>query len=336
MDLGLVVPSPGSACPDEGPPKTVLVTSQVVRYLGYPSACWARLWMTIKQPGRLGSTVAPKKLGCGRSASPGSVSVIEISVPSISAKGVYFGSWLLLYMVDNAAQRTTQFLDFRLGSCSESNYSTAQVLPLALSIAILICLAVLFAACIFSSSLQALYLVKVNISEFPTVDDLTIARSFDDRCDALDLPTTVQDIAQGLPGSAGTTAGQVGSHYFAVGLWGYCEGSHDVDIFSNCIKPSVSFSFDLVVILGDRLGKIDGLLPESSQSGLRKYHQTTTVFIVGASASMTAIYGILVAGIQSMLQPVGIHAGLGSQMLVVIWLAVGFSIASALVWAVGA
>lgn len=151
---------------------------------------------------------------------------------------------------------------------------------------------------------------QVNISEFPTVDGLTIARSSGSRRNALDLSTTAQDIAQDLPDSARTTAGKVGSHthdvthglqdlkvdlpdYFAVGLWGYCEGSHDADTFSNCTGPSVSFSFDLVDILGDRLGQINGLLPESSQSVLRKYHRvsqwTIAAYIVGLVGTVLSI-----------------------------------------------
>lgn len=65
------------------------------------------------------------------------------------------------------------------------------------------------------------------------------------------------------------------------------------------------------------------------------HHKATTMFIIRASASMTVTNSMLVRDIQIMLQPVEIHAGLGSQMLAATWLMIGFSIASALAWVVG-
>jgi hypothetical protein len=66
--------------------------------------------------------------------------------------------------------------------------------------------------------------------------------------------------------------------YYAVGLWGlwgYCEGEQNGKSFSECSKPSASFSFDLGQILRAQLGQADGMLSELAQPVLRGYPRFT-------------------------------------------------------------
>lgn len=57
-----------------------------------------------------------------------------------------------------------------------------------------------------------------------------------------------------------------------------------------------------------------------------------SVFVTGASIGVTVIYGLITAGIESVLHPLGVHASLGTQTLTSAWLAVVFSIIALLIW----
>jgi hypothetical protein len=73
--------------------------------------------------------------------------------------------------------------------------------------------------------------------------------------------------------------------YYAVGLWGYCQGDNSTGAFSNCSKPSTSFSFDLLNILGSASEDINDILPKNVNKVLAGYHDvsrwTISAYILG-------------------------------------------------------
>lgn len=58
----------------------------------------------------------------------------------------------------------------------------------------------------------------------------------------------------------------------------------------------------------------------------------STIFIIAAAGSSTAIYLALAGVFRSVLAPYNIKASLGSSMFSVVWLAVAFSVASGFFW----
>ncbi|KAJ6058267.1 uncharacterized protein N7446_007850 [Penicillium canescens] len=117
---------------------------------------------------------------------------------------------------------------------------------------------------------------------------------------------TASDIAQAST-AAQTTAGQVGDHlqtlsedlklhlpaYYAVGLWGYCEGDNSTGAFSNCSQPSTSFSFDLLGLFGSASEQINKILPKDDNKVLAGYHDlsrwTISAYILGLTFTVAAI-----------------------------------------------
>ncbi|KAL4985537.1 actin cortical patch SUR7/pH-response regulator pali [Aspergillus falconensis] len=237
--------------------------------------------------------------------------------------------------------------------------------PLLLSSAALICLAVVFSACTSTSSPQDLFFIEVNLKEFPKIDHLHLARSLDlpgvgDSSSALQQGNVVDSIT----GSAENAASQIGGRvqglsdqvhsllpeYYAVGLWSYCEGKQ-------------------ANLLSSRLGQANGVLSDWTQPVLKGYrrvsHWTVVAYVmafiatfiavvaglvwfplaklvaimssavssplvIGASVTVTIMYQLLTRGINSALEQAGISASLGPRMLATSWLAVAFSVGSSL------
>ena len=154
---------------------------------------------------------------------------------------------------------------------------------------------------------------KVNLTEFPKIDHLTLARS-------VDLPE-VEDsssLEQGnvddsIRGTAENAVSQIGKNvqdlsdqlhlllpeYYAVGLWSYCEGNQGAQAFLNCSGPSASFSFDLVDLLSSRLRQPNGLLADWTQPILEGYrrvsHWTVAAYVMAFIGTFTAVAAGLVA-----------------------------------------
>ncbi|GLA55942.1 hypothetical protein AnigIFM63604_003290 [Aspergillus niger] len=179
--------------------------------------------------------------------------------------------------------------------------------PLVLSTAALICLAVVFSACTSTSSPQDLFFLEVICSTSPPQ-----ARS-------LDLPG-VGDSSSPLPqgnvvgsvtGSAENVASQIGGHvqdladqlqsllpaYYAVGLWSHCEGKRGDRAFSNCSGPSASFSFDFVDLLSSRLGQANGVLSELTQPVLKGYRRVSHWTVVAYVMAFIGTFIAVVAGL---------------------------------------
>lgn len=61
-------------------------------------------------------------------------------------------------------------------------------------------------------------------------------------------------------------------------------------------------------------------------------YQVSVVFTVAASATSSALFGILVGALKTGLKPFDIHADMGSRMFAATWLASAFSVAGGLFW----
>ncbi|OJJ51944.1 hypothetical protein ASPSYDRAFT_96036 [Aspergillus sydowii CBS 593.65] len=235
--------------------------------------------------------------------------------------------------------------------------------PLVLSTAVLICLAVAFSACTSTSSPQDLFFIEVNLTRFPKTDHLNPARSFDPPgVGDSSSPLQQRNVIDSITGSAENAVSQIGGHvqdlsdqlhsllpeYYAVGLW----------------RPSTSFSFDLVDVLSSRLGQANGVLADWTQPALKGYRRVShwivaaymmafiaaliavvvgqvgfplaklvaiissvvsSLLVIGASVTVTIMYQLLTRGINSTLEQAGISASLGPRMLATSWLAVAFS-----------
>lgn len=81
--------------------------------------------------------------------------------------------------------------------------------------------------------------------------------------------------------------------YYAVGLWGYCQGDHSTGPFSNCSEPSTSFSFDLLEIFGSASEEINEILPEDDNKVLAGYRKvsrwTISAYVSGFTFTLVAI-----------------------------------------------
>ncbi|GAA93005.1 hypothetical protein AKAW_11117 [Aspergillus luchuensis IFO 4308] len=202
---------------------------------------------------------------------------------------------------------------------------------LLLSIAVLVCVAVVFVGCTSSSSPPGLYFMKVNLSDFPNLGDLRLRRSIDlsgvsssitdgvsnvassvaDGMDnaASEASTAVEGIATKASTAAGTVVSQASDAlrtlekelqselpaYYTVGLWGYCEGN-DTQVVS-CSRPSISFTFNISGILNSASTEIDELVSRIDDKVLTGYYDVSRaviwLYISGfVAATLTALLGI--------------------------------------------
>ncbi|KAI2791705.1 hypothetical protein POX_c04577 [Penicillium oxalicum] len=135
------------------------------------------------------------------------------------------------------------------------------VLSLAFSVGTLMCLAIVFAGCTSTSSPSYLYFMKARALDF--------SRSWGAiRFDISDLLGTVtseatevgKNVADSVTQSSATVQMAL-PVYDAIVLWGYCQGEKDDAPYSDCSKPKISFSFDLVDIFRLVSREMDNVLP---------------------------------------------------------------------------
>ncbi|KAL3468680.1 actin cortical patch SUR7/pH-response regulator pali [Aspergillus californicus] len=184
--------------------------------------------------------------------------------------------------------------------------------PLVLSTAALICLAVVFSACTSTSSPQDLFFMEVNLTKFPKIDHLNLARSFDlPGVGDSSSPLQQGNVVDSITGSAENAVGQIDGHvqdlsdqlhsllpeYYAVGLWSYCEGKRGVQGFSNCTGPSASFSFDLDHLLSSRLGQANGVLADWTQPVLKGYRRVSHWIVAAYMMAFIAAFIAVVTGL---------------------------------------
>ncbi|KAL2801631.1 actin cortical patch SUR7/pH-response regulator pali [Aspergillus granulosus] len=180
--------------------------------------------------------------------------------------------------------------------------------PLVLSTAALICLAVVFSACILTSSPQDLFFMEVKLTKFPKIDHLNLVRSFGlPGVGDSSSPLQQGNIVDSITGSAENAVNQIGGHvqdlsdqlysllpeYYAVGLWSYCEGKQGAQAFANCSRPSAAFSFNLVDLLSSCLGQANGVLADWTQPVLKGYrgvlHWIVAAYIMAFITAFIAV-----------------------------------------------
>ena len=136
------------------------------------------------------------------------------------------------------------------------------------------------------------------MTEFPKLGALDVRRSVSAiRSDISDLSGTVTSEATKVGENAADSVTQVSATvqtavsqvsstvesisnelklklpaYYAVGLWGYCQGEKGGAPYSNCSKPSTSFSFNLVDIFRSVSPEMDNVLPSEGNKILSGYH----------------------------------------------------------------
>lgn len=125
---------------------------------------------------------------------------------------------------------------------------------------------------------------------FPRLEHLNLGRSIDvaaaDTSSVANGATNAADSSSQAANAAQNKTNQVSDHlqnisddlklhlpaYYKVGLLGYCEGKADAAGYSNCSDPSISFSFDLLNIIGSASGQFEELLlPKGNEKVLAGY-----------------------------------------------------------------
>ncbi|KAH7127048.1 SUR7/PalI family-domain-containing protein [Dendryphion nanum] len=241
-------------------------------------------------------------------------------------------------------------------------------LPMALTIASLICLILVFSGQTNKnmSLPRDLYFFKTDTRDF-TADPDTIADN---------LPKNIQldnELLKALQGIAKTKDLK---DFYKVGLWNYCEGDIDdagKEHITFCSERKTNFWFNPLEVWELKDTAAQKLFTDELKNGVEVYHKAAkwvfvafvitaaltlaefiigifaifsrwgslvttivstaqTVFILGAAAAVTAIYASLVAVFHTVFQPYKIKASLGSQMLATLWLGVAFSVASGFFW----
>ncbi|KAF2254909.1 hypothetical protein BU26DRAFT_527826 [Trematosphaeria pertusa] len=239
--------------------------------------------------------------------------------------------------------------------------------PMALTIASLICLALVMSGQLSkNSSIQRdLYFFKADTSKF------------NDNPEAIDLPgndNIDNNLLAALQGAASTDDGL--KDFYKVGLWNYCEGDKDdngKETITYCSPRKNYFWFNPVDVWELSNTTAQKIFPDEMQKGLNTYQKVAkwmfasyiiaicltaaefligfsaifsrwgslvttivstaqTVFVFAAATTSTALYATLVGVFESVLKPYNIKASMGTKMLSVLWLGVAFSLASGFFW----
>ncbi|KAK8195338.1 SUR7/PalI family-domain-containing protein [Phyllosticta capitalensis] len=237
--------------------------------------------------------------------------------------------------------------------------------PMALAVAALVCLVLIFLSGTKSSStLTDLYFFKADTSEFrsnsSSISSVVSGTDVDDKLLAA-LQTTVDSDLKDI---------------YTVGLMNYCDGDKNSTggyKVTYCSERKAAFWFNPVDVWGLNNTAAEDLIPDSLQKGLNIYKKVAkwmyaayavalactvleivvgifaifsrwgsffttfistaaTLFTVAASVTSTALYATLAGVFDSALKDYDIKASLGSKMLAVTWLAAAFSIGAGLFW----
>ncbi|KAF2476445.1 uncharacterized protein BDR25DRAFT_277567 [Lindgomyces ingoldianus] len=235
--------------------------------------------------------------------------------------------------------------------------------PMALTIASLICLILVFSGQLNKNmALQNdLYFFKADTKDFTENPDVLENSNLDNV------------LLQALTGAAKSKDLK---DFYQVGLWNYCEGDTDdknKDTVTYCSPRKANFWFNPIDVWELKNTTAQQIFPDKLKNGIDAYHKVSkwmfsayviaicltaaelvvgifaifsrwgslvttivssaqTLFIVAAAVTSTALYGALAGTFESALKPYKIKASLGTKMLSVVWLGVAFSIASGFFW----
>ncbi|KAK7557857.1 integral membrane protein-like protein [Phyllosticta citricarpa] len=237
--------------------------------------------------------------------------------------------------------------------------------PMALAIAALVCLVLVFlgGSNKSSSTLSDLYFFKADTSKF--------------RSNPLDISQiSGTDIDDKLLAALQTTVDSDLKDIYTVGLMNYCDGDKNSTggyKLTHCSSRKAAYWFNPVEVWGLNNTAAEDLIPDSLQKGLDIYRKVAkwmyaayavalactcleivvgifaifsrwgsfittfvstaaTIFTVAASVTSTALHATLAGTFDSVLKDYNITASLGSKMLAVTWLASAFAIGAGLFW----
>lgn len=242
-------------------------------------------------------------------------------------------------------------------------------LPMALTIASLLCLVLVFSGQTNKNMAlpRDLYFFKADTREFNDNPGAAIPDK---------LPNNVNldnDLLHALQGIAKTKELK---DFYTVGLWNFCEGDIDdkgKETVTFCSERKTNFWFNPIDVWKVEDTAAQKLFTEKLKNGVEVYHKAAkwmftafvitailtvaefivgifaifsrwgslattivssiqTVFFLGAASAVTAIYVSLAAVFHTVFQPYKIKATLGSKMLAVLWIGVAFSVASGFFW----
>ncbi|KAF2085177.1 hypothetical protein K490DRAFT_47535 [Saccharata proteae CBS 121410] len=234
--------------------------------------------------------------------------------------------------------------------------------PMALSIASLICLLLVFLGDVNKndSTLSDIYFMKANTSNFRSNFSSITA----------DLPSSISsELTSALEASVDDDL----KDWYTVGIWNYCSGSDNSTLPTYCSDRQASYYFNPISVWGLNGTLLDNEIPDSLSKGIKLYGKVakwmfaaysvafwltvaeiivgvfaicsrwgsfvttivsvgSTLFTIAASATSAALYGTVVGTFDSALKPYDIDASLGGRMQAITWLASAFSLASGLFW----
>ncbi|CAP86924.1 Pc24g00160 [Penicillium rubens Wisconsin 54-1255] len=191
--------------------------------------------------------------------------------------------------------------------------SLVSTTALSFTVAILVCLSLVFVGCSSSSSPKGLHFLKVDLKEFPKLRDLQIRDPFN--VDTARIENGGRNAVEGVASSIHTSANEAiheatsaassmveaqvhefKSHlpqYYLVGLWSYCKAKDGSEMV--CSDPSTSFTFDLSAVLDSTSINLSNILPDidlSLVSGYRRFSQSVVCLYI-AGFVVTTLSGVL-------------------------------------------
>ncbi|KAF2834295.1 hypothetical protein M501DRAFT_1009727 [Patellaria atrata CBS 101060] len=236
--------------------------------------------------------------------------------------------------------------------------------PMALSIASLLCLLLVFLGGLNKndSNLSSLWFFRADASDFLANPDFDLISG-----------TDIDDhILQAFRTSASSNKLK---DFYTVHLWNYCSGDIKGDDFklTYCSPRQASFWFNPEEVWGLNNTAAERFFPKQLDKGLDVYRKVSkwmfaaysiafwvtvaeivlgifaifsrwgsfvttiastasTIMTLAASATSTALYGSLTGAFNTVLKPYHIKGELGHKMMVVTWLAVAFSFGAGLFW----
>ncbi|KAF2007228.1 hypothetical protein P154DRAFT_517002 [Amniculicola lignicola CBS 123094] len=240
--------------------------------------------------------------------------------------------------------------------------------PMALTIASLLCLIIVFSGQTNQKMAVTndLYFFKADTSDFTEnpeeIEKLNNVNIDNELLKALKNSATAKDLKD----------------FYKVGMWNYCEGETDdkgKETVTYCSPRKMYFWFNPINVWELKDTAAQKIFPDKLKDGLDIYQKVAkwmvssyviaicltaaelvvgifaifsrwgsfvttivstaqTIFILSAAATSTGLYGTLTGTFNTVLKPYKINASMSTKMLAVLWLGVAFSVASGFFWLV--
>ncbi|CAP79383.1 Pc17g00960 [Penicillium rubens Wisconsin 54-1255] len=188
--------------------------------------------------------------------------------------------------------------------------SLVSTTALSFTVAVLVCLSLVFVGCSSSSSPKGLHFLKVRYARKTSM--LINAKQSSGRPERI---SKAANAVGGVASSSHTSANEAiheatsaassmveaqvhefKSHlpqYYLVGLWSYCKAKDGSEMV--CSDPSTSFTFDLSAVLDSTSINLSNILPDidlSLVSGYRRFSQSVVCLYI-AGFVVTTLSGVL-------------------------------------------